>query len=67
MKENNTTVHKLIKEQVETCVREMNPNMAQSRRNNIDKKNVDSFHWQFGWPRFPCSLFEGDTFHIEWP
>ena len=28
----------LIKEQVESCVREMKPNMEQSSRNNVDKK-----------------------------
>ena len=37
-KENNTKVDQLIKEQVETCVREMKPNMEQSSRNNVDKK-----------------------------
>jgi len=33
----------LIKEQVETCVREMNPNMEQSSRNSIDKKMLTAF------------------------
>ena len=37
-KENNTKVDQLIKEQVETRVREMKPNMEQSSRNNVDKK-----------------------------
>ena len=37
-KENNTKVDQLIKEQMETCVREMKPNMEQSTRNNVDKK-----------------------------
>ena len=68
LKENNTNMDKLIKEQVETCVREMKPNMEQSSRNNVDKKmlplpavigNLDG-----------CSssgLVEGETLHIEWP
>ena len=38
IKENNTNMDKLIKEKVETCVREMKPNMEQSSRNNVDKK-----------------------------
>ena len=36
-KENNTKVDQLIKEQVETSVREMKPNMEQSSRNNVNK------------------------------
>ena len=37
-KENNTKADQLIKEQLETCVRDRKPNMEQSSRNNVDQK-----------------------------
>ena len=41
-KENNTKADQLIKEQLETCVRDRKPNMEQSSRNNVNKMMLTS-------------------------